>query len=88
MTIKKEYAKRIDEFFTMYGYKVNSLKIPNVSDRPYWNYVQTIDVNIKGSIPHNDMKRLKQMYNEGVTLWKSASYFLDYTKDNNLHGVG
>ena len=26
MTIKAEYAKRIDDFLTMYGYKVNSLK--------------------------------------------------------------
>jgi hypothetical protein len=84
MTIKKEFAQRIDDFFTMYGYKVNTVKVPNVSGRPRWNYVQTVDINIDGAIPSNDMRRLKQMYNEGVTLWKSVSYFGDYSGDNNL----
>jgi hypothetical protein len=84
MTIKKEFAQRIDDFFTMYGYKVNTVKVPNVNGRPRWNYVQTVDINIDGAIPSNDMSRLKQMYNDGVTLWKSASYFGDYSGDNNL----
>lgn len=82
MTIKREYAERIDQFFSMFGYKVNEVKIPNVSKRPYWNYVQTIDVNIKGAIPQKDMQRLKQMYNDGVTFWRAAAYYGDYSKNN------
>lgn len=82
MTIKREYAERIDQYFSMYGYKINKVKVPNVSGRLYWNYVQTIDVNIKGAIPDKDMLRLKKMYNDGVTFWKSADSFGDYSKTN------
>lgn len=84
MCIKEQFAKRIDDYFTMFGYKVNSLKVPNISGRPFWNYVKTIDVNIDGAIPTTDMRRLKQMYNDGVTFWRSSSSFLDYSKDNTL----
>ena len=41
MSIKQEYAKIIDDFFTMYGYQVNSLKVPNITGRTNWNYVKT-----------------------------------------------
>jgi hypothetical protein len=83
MTIKAEYAKRIDDFLTMYGYKVNAVKVPNTNTRSCWNYVQTIDCNITGHIPTADMKRLKQMFNDGVTLWHSGGYVGNYSLDNN-----
>jgi hypothetical protein len=78
MTIKAEFAKRIDAFFTMYGYKVNTLKIPETHSRLNWNYIQTIDINIVGQIPSNDMNRLKKAYDEGITLWHNPEHFLDY----------
>jgi hypothetical protein len=82
MTIKSEYAKIIDEFFSMYGYKVNTVKVPEITSRKYWNYVKTIDVNIDGKIPTEDMQRLKKMYNDGVTFWHSASNFCNFSLDN------
>jgi hypothetical protein len=84
MTIKAEFAKRIDSFFTMYGYKVNSLKVPELKSRTNWNYVQTIDVNIDGAIPAEDMRQLKAIYDEGVTLWHTTDNFLDYSKSNPI----
>ena len=82
-TIKKEYAKTLDDFFTMYGYATNELKTPNVSSRPYFNYVQTVDCNIVGAIPDDDMRQLKAMYNNGVTLWKSNATVGDYSVNNS-----
>lgn len=84
MTIKKEAAKRIDDYLTMFGYKVNALKIPETKSRSQWNYVQTIDVNIDGSIPHEDMNKLKSMYNEGVTFWHNPTNFLNYSLNNPI----
>lgn len=81
-SIRKEYAKTVDDFFTMYGYQVNAVKVPNVSSRPFYNYVQTVDVNIVGGIPSDDMATLKAIYNRGVTLWKSNSTVGDYSVDN------
>lgn len=83
MSIKKEYAEIIDNYFTMYGYKVNTLKIPNLKNRPNWNYVKTIDVNIIGDIPQNHLQTIKNMFNNGVTLWHNPSTFLDYSQNNS-----
>jgi hypothetical protein len=82
-TITKEYAQRIDKYFDMYGYKVNTVKKPNLSGRPYWNYVQTIDVNIKGEVPMNDLQKLKSIYNTGVTIWHSGDNIGNYSLNNH-----
>jgi hypothetical protein len=68
----------------MFGYKVNALKIPELNSRLRWNYVQTIDINIDGGIPTDDMTRLKKIYNDGVTLWHNPSEFLNYELSNPI----
>lgn len=80
--IKSNFARTVDDFFTMYGYQTNQVKVPNVSSRPYYNYVETIDVNITGGIPSDDMAKLKAMYNSGVTLWKHTATMYDYSVNN------
>lgn len=84
MCVKNEYAKIIDDFFTMYGYKVNSLKVPNVTGRRNWNYVKTIGVNLEGAIPQDDVQELKSIFNNGVTFWHNGSNFLDYSQNNDI----
>lgn len=37
---KNEYIKIIDDYFTRYGYKVNSLKKPNTIGRTIFNYIE------------------------------------------------
>ena len=84
MRAKDEYLKVIDNYFTMYGYKVNEVKIPNITGRTYWNYVKTIDCNIEGDIPQEDLQIIKSMFNNGVTFWHDASKFLDYSQNNTI----
>ena len=81
MSIKAQQAKVIDDYFTRYGYKVNSLKVPNYNTRPFWNYIQTIDPNITGSIPFNDIVKIKNIYEKGITFWHTNDIG-DYSKDN------
>ena len=81
--INLEDMARIDDYFEQFGYKINQLKTPNVSGRPYWNYVQLVDANITGDIPSDDMLKLKKFYEAGVTFWHQAAYFLDYSRDNH-----
>ena len=82
-TIKKNYAQTVDTFFTMYGYQVNRVKQPNLDSRPCFNYIQTIDVNLVGGIPNDDLEVLKSIYNKGVTLWKPTTTIGDYSQDNS-----
>lgn len=83
MSIRKEYAIQIDNYFEMFGYKVNTVKIPNLNDRPHWNYVKTIDINIDGAIPNEDMTKLKSIYDNGVTLWKNGDNLGNYSLNNH-----
>ena len=84
MSIKNEYARIIDNYFNMYGYKINSLKIPNITGRQNWNYVKTIGCNIIGDIPQTHLQEIKEMFDNGITLWHNPSNFLDYSQSNNI----
>ena len=84
MSIRQEYAKIIDKYFSMYGYKVNDVKTPNITGRSNWNYVKTIGCNIVGDIPQDDMQKIKDIFNNGVTLWHNPNTFLDYSQSNNI----
>ena len=84
MRIKTEYLKMIDNYFTMFGYKTNLLKVPNVTGRSNWNYVETRNINILGNIPSTDLETIKQMFNSGLTLWHTTTYFLDYSRTNSI----
>ena len=80
--IKQEFARKIDKFFDMYGYLTNDIKIPNLNNRPNWNYVKTIGANILGNIPQNDLLTIKELFNNGLTLWHNSQTFLDYSQNN------
>lgn len=84
MSIKNEYAIIIDKYFSMFGYKVNDVKIPNITGRANWNYVKTIDCNFEGDIPQEDLNKIKNMFNAGVTLWHNPTTMYDYTANNGI----
>lgn len=84
MTVKEEQAKVIDDYFTMFGYKTNRVKIPNIKGRKNFNYVKTIDINLDGQIPQGDLRILKQMFNNGVTLWHNPADMYNYNSDNSI----
>lgn len=81
-SIKYQFAKRIDDYFSMYGYQTNELKVPNLTNRPKWNYVKTAGANILGNIPQEDLATIKSIFDNGVTLWHDTSHFLDYSQTN------
>lgn len=81
-SITSEYAEIIDKFFDSYGYATNKIKIPNLNNRPNWNYVKSIDINIIANIPQNDLLEIKKMFDSGLTLWHNPSTFLDYSQNN------
>lgn len=84
MTVRNEYARIIDDYLTAFGYKVNTLKVPNITGRRNWNYVKTIGANIEGDIPQADIDELKAIFNTGVTIWHNPNTFLDYSQANNI----
>ena len=83
-SIKNEYAQIIDKYFSMYGYKVNMVKVPNITGRTNWNYVKTINCDVEGNIPVTDLEVIRAMFNRGVTLWHNATNFLNYAASNSI----
>lgn len=81
MTIRREYAEIIDSYFDMYGYATHKVKIPNITGRPSWNYVKTIDCKIIGSVPFDDMNKIRSIFDSGVTFWH-GDWVGDYTREN------
>lgn len=84
MSIKAEYAKIIDEFFNMFGYKCNRVKVPAKNHRQNYWYTKTIDANIVGGIPQDDLQTIKDCYNRGITFWKTEDNFRNYSVSNNI----
>lgn len=81
-SVTKEFAQIIDNFFDMFGYAVNKVKIPTRSSRPEWNYVKTAGCTLTSSIPSDDEKKICSIYDKGVTFWKNPSHVGNYQYNN------
>ena len=84
MCLKKEQAIVIDSFFTMYGYKVNRVGLPLKAHRSNFWYTKTIDCDVDGFLPNKDIQKIKNIYDSGVTFWKSDSNMGNYLSDNGI----
>ena len=81
-TIPYSIAEKADNYLSVYGYKTNKFKIPNLTGRSRWNYVKTSGANIapktSGIIPPDtDIENIKNMFNNGITLWHDNN-IMDY----------
>lgn len=83
-SVSKEYARIIDDYFSMFGYGVKVVKKPNRNSRPHWNYVKTIGATVTGSVPADDMRKICQIYDSGITFWKKGSEVGRYDLDNTV----
>lgn len=83
MSVTNQYAKMIDDFFTVYGYTCGRVKIPNRHSRPHWNFTKTKRCSITGSIPADDMKKICSIYDNGITFWKNPNEVGNYSLDNS-----
>ena len=78
----------IDQFLDMYGYSINEMGTIAEwkNTRSNWNYIKTVDCNLKlkGSVVYEDM--MKSMFNSGVTIWHGFDKFGKYNT-NRTDGV-
>ena len=78
------YAKRLDKFFKMYGYKVNYIGTPNLKSRTRFNYVKTSNCQIYGSIPNEDIVKLQSMFDNGIRIWHETINIGNYNLPNPI----
>lgn len=78
--VREEYARIADNYFSMFGYKVCRLKVPNIASRPSWNFVKCSTVAITGAIPADAEELIMSVLKKGVTFWKTT--FGNYKANN------
>jgi hypothetical protein len=85
-SMKQEFAKIADDFFTRYGYKVNRLKTPNITGRTYWNYIQIASEDTLGSgeIPQKFMDEINRIARQGTTIWHNHNNIGNYSLNNTI----
>lgn len=90
MGSKPEYIKMVDEYFSMFGYKICRLKVPNIKAaakselRPQWNYIKTTTCIIDNlNAPADVDEQLQSIYNSGITFWMNPNNVGKYNLDNS-----
>ena len=97
LQVKPEYAKAIDTYFDMFGYKMNRVMAVNRSARPLWNYTKTAGCSVHNrhlDTPNDGadstvLKTIENIYDNGITFWKNVAGLNvgDYSRaaENSLH---
>ena len=87
--VTQEYARIIDNYFSMFGYAINKLDIPNIFKshtlkRPHWNYIKTGTCEMSiNNCPANIASMIQDIYNNGITFWESGDEVGNYSLDNS-----
>lgn len=84
MQVSLEYAKIIDDYFDVYGYATRRVKVPNRNVRPHWTYTKTNGCVLKGNAPADDVRKICEIYDNGITFWRNASEVGNYSLDNTI----
>ena len=87
--ITDDYARRIDRYLSIYGYKVNEVSSVNTKSRQNWNYIKTVGANVAplnavARLPHSALIGIRNIFDSGVTFWHNglANVFNYGTFDN------
>lgn len=81
------YVVKIDDYFTKFGYRVNSTGVPNLHTRKYWNYLKLDQPSVIGNMPVGDMRMIKQILSNGITFWHTTDVG-NYDLNNNEGVLG
>lgn len=84
VSVNEDYARRIDDFFTMYGYAINRITIPNRHARSAFTYLKTKGCVVDGSIPADDAAELERIHDAGIRYWVYTSDMYNYNVANSV----
>lgn len=78
MHVKRAELPKIDDFFSCFGYAINRVKIPNLTGRAYWNFVQTENCVISGDMPASSKEAIARIFDGGITFWHNGDNVGNY----------
>lgn len=81
--IKDIYKQKIERIWERYGYKVNEYMIPQLRTRRSWDFIKTTNCQIVSNIiPREDMLKIEDIFNKGITIWHNKQDLLNYNAPN------
>ena len=83
-TVTRQYAKIIDDYWTVYGYPYRSVQTPNITSRSQWNYIHCGNSCITGPVPADALRLINDIFNRGVTFWHNPENVGRYELANNI----
>lgn len=72
MHVRDDEAKRIDDFFSVYGYAINKVETPNLTGRQYWNFIKTHNAEISGNMPSSSKSAIGKIFDGGIFFWRNG----------------
>lgn len=90
MSVDRNFARRIDNYFSAFGYEVDEIKTPNITGRTYWNYVKIGAGEIIGtsngtiSVPESSMDAINKVFRKGTTIWHNHDNIGNYSLNNTI----
>ena len=81
--VRADEAKRIDDFFSCFGYAINKVKTPNLHSRQYWNFVQTQNAVIGGDMPASSKEAIGRIFDGGITFWHNGDQVGNYMQSTS-----
>ena len=84
MRVTAGVAKRIDDYFSVYGYKIMDWKTPKLKVRSNWTFIKTAGCAIKSTnIPTQFEDAINKIFDNGITFWANTSNFMNYGDFSN-----
>lgn len=83
-TVTRQYAKIIDDYWTVYGYPYRSVQTPNITSRSQWNYIRCGNSCITGPVPADALRLINDIFNRGVTFWHNPENVGRYELSNDI----
>lgn len=83
MHVRAEFARMIDDYWTMYGYPKRRVAIPDITARPQFTYTKTIGAYIYGEAPAADLQEIASYFDNGITFWKNPANVGNYSVNNS-----
>lgn len=80
--IRPEYVDIIDGYFDMFGYATHKVKVPNRNVRAEWTYTKTRDCVLECNAPADDVRKICEIYDNGITFWYNPYHVGRYDLPN------
>lgn len=80
--IPNQIMRNVDNFFTMYGYASNNVKVPNRAVRERFTYTKTKGCTALGDAPADDVRKICSIYDNGIRFWRDTTSVGDFTSLN------